>query len=194
MITLTWTSMNIDAYKHHIHAGLRRLEEVIINVNDIIENRIEKNLRVVSHCSLVDIPKNESLSLEEFVSMQEKNIEQSSGMLQGKNLEIENAVEDVIRVISAYILDPHIDPVSQDEVERLRSHYNAYMYRAILNCTKESLNTIKKRVGSRGSTGFLFVERPFFELDVQLAVCVLFSFFFLSHTHIHTRHHHYLSF
>ena len=32
------------------------------------------------------------------------------------------------------------------------------------------LNAIKKRVGSRGSTGFLFVERPFFEVDVQLSL------------------------
>ena len=28
MITLTWTSMNIDAYKHQITVGLARLEEL----------------------------------------------------------------------------------------------------------------------------------------------------------------------
>ena len=37
MIMLTWTSMNIDAYKSHIHAGLRKLEELVVNINDIIE-------------------------------------------------------------------------------------------------------------------------------------------------------------
>ena len=47
MIMLTWTSMNIDAYKAHIHAGLRKLEELVVNINDIIENRIEKNLKMV---------------------------------------------------------------------------------------------------------------------------------------------------
>ena len=26
MVTLTWTSMNIDAYKHHVHNGLRQFE------------------------------------------------------------------------------------------------------------------------------------------------------------------------
>jgi dynein heavy chain len=40
MVTLTWTSMNIDAYKLHVHAGLRRLGELVRSVNDIIENRI----------------------------------------------------------------------------------------------------------------------------------------------------------
>ena len=51
MITLTWTSMNIDAYKHHIHTGLARLEELVNNINDIIENRIEKNLRLWANLS-----------------------------------------------------------------------------------------------------------------------------------------------
>lgn len=46
MITLTWTSLNIDAYKQSVHAGLHRLEELIRNVNDIIENRVEQNLKV----------------------------------------------------------------------------------------------------------------------------------------------------
>ena len=34
MITLTWTSMNIDAYKASVHAGLHRLDELIRNVNE----------------------------------------------------------------------------------------------------------------------------------------------------------------
>ena len=40
MSTLTWTSMNIDSYLNHIHQGLNKLEQLIINVNDIIENRV----------------------------------------------------------------------------------------------------------------------------------------------------------
>lgn len=40
MSTLTWTSMNIDSYLNHVHQGLNKLEQLIINVNDIIENRI----------------------------------------------------------------------------------------------------------------------------------------------------------
>jgi len=48
MVTLTWTSMNIDSYLFHVHQGLRKLEQLIINVNDIIENRIESNLKLVS--------------------------------------------------------------------------------------------------------------------------------------------------
>ncbi len=105
MITLTWTSMNIDAYKAHIHTGLRRLEELVANINDIIENRIEKNLKIVSKTLLVDLPDSQSFSVDEFVKMQEKHITRQSTLLQGKNLEIEFAVRDLIKTISGYKLD-----------------------------------------------------------------------------------------
>ena len=40
-----------------------------------------------------------------------------------------------------------------------------------LNCVKNSLNKMKARVCVRGGgTGFLFVQRPFFVVDVQLSV------------------------
>ena len=52
--------MNIDSYLEHVHSGLRRLEQLIINVNDVIENRIENNLKQVSKVTLVSLPINES--------------------------------------------------------------------------------------------------------------------------------------
>ena len=42
LVTLTWTSMNIDVFKLTIHRKLKLLEGLIQNVNDIIENRIQK--------------------------------------------------------------------------------------------------------------------------------------------------------
>ena len=170
MITLTWTSMNIDAYKHHVHTGLQKLEELVHNINDIIENRIEKNLKTVSKSLLVDLPADRSFTLEDFVMTQEQFIDKRSSQLQGKNVQVENAVEDLIEIITTYALDPHIEPVSPEDVDNLRKHYNHFMYQALLNCTKNSLNSVKKRVGSRGGGTFLFVERPFFDVDVQLAI------------------------
>jgi dynein heavy chain len=46
MVTLTWTSMNIDSYRDHIQIALHKLDELITNINDILENRVEKNLKV----------------------------------------------------------------------------------------------------------------------------------------------------
>ncbi|DBA03213.1 TPA: hypothetical protein N0F65_003933 [Lagenidium giganteum] len=193
MITLTWTSMNIDAYKMQVHFGLQRLEELINNVYDIIENRIEKNLKIVSKASLVHLPTDQSFALDDFVRMQEKHVGNVTTLLAAKNVEIENAVEDVLRLICEYTLDASAIPVSsssgnastsgtnnsttgekiacdQEAMLTFRSYYKNLFYRALLNCTKQSLNAIKKRVCSKAGTGFLFLERPFFEVDVQLSV------------------------
>tara|TARA_B100000795_G_C22806619_1_gene445355 strand:- start:150 stop:14669 length:14520 start_codon:yes stop_codon:yes gene_type:complete len=170
MITLTWTSMNIDAYKHHVHTGLQRLEELVININDLIENRIEKNLKTVSKSLLVSLPADEAFTLEDFVAMQEVYIARKAELLQGKNVQVENAVYDLIGLIKSYPLDPHISPVRQEDADRLISHYNHFMYQALLNCTKNSLNAIKKRMAKRGGNAFIYVERPFFEVDVQLNI------------------------
>ena len=53
MTTITWTSMNIDSYKASVTTGLTRFEELVMTVNGIIENRIEKNLKVVGRAELV---------------------------------------------------------------------------------------------------------------------------------------------
>jgi dynein heavy chain, axonemal len=176
MITLTWTSMNIDAYKQHIQMGLRKLEELVVNINDIIENRIEKNLKIVSRTLLVDLPDSDSFTVEDFVKMQEKHIAKQSTLLQGKNLEIEFAVRDLIKTISSYKLDSHVEGIAEDEIVKLKKHYNHFMYQALLHCAKNSMNALKKRIGSRSSSTSEESEdtpkqdvQPFFEVDIQLA-------------------------
>jgi dynein heavy chain, axonemal len=170
MVTLTWTSMNIDAYKQHVFTGLHRLEELVIAINDIVENRIEKNLKFVSKAFLVDLPIDKSFTLEEFVRCQQDHIKKQAVFLQSKNQEVETAVDDLLHVITSYPLDAHIEGVSHEEADRLRSHYNHFMYQALLHCSKNSLNALKKRVASKTESTFIFTERPFFEVDVQLAI------------------------
>ena len=41
---------------------------------------------------------------------------------------------------------------------------------AILSATRASFTAMKKRLGSRASAGFLYVERPLFDVSVQLSV------------------------
>jgi len=70
MVTLTWTSMNIDLYLKNIHKGLEKLDNLIIKVNDVIENRIENNLKKVSKVLLVLLPDDtEAMSLDQFVKI-----------------------------------------------------------------------------------------------------------------------------
>lgn len=170
MVTLTWTSMNIDAYKLQVDKSLQHLDELISTVNDIVESRIEKNLKLVQKTLLVDLPAHQSFALDEFVMTQERQVSLKTNFLESKNLEVETAVDDVISLMTSLPEDSKVKPAPQFELTKLKQHYHRLMYQAILNCTKQSLEKIKSRVCARRSTGFLFVQRPFFEVDVQLAV------------------------
>src|SRR5688572_26589167 len=41
---MTWTSMNIDAFIASLHTVLARFEYLVTQINDIIVNRVTKNL------------------------------------------------------------------------------------------------------------------------------------------------------
>ena len=57
--------MNIENYFEDIHKGLNKLNQLILTINDIIENRIENNLKKVSKVLLVDLPVNkQSIALD----------------------------------------------------------------------------------------------------------------------------------
>src|SRR3546814_3998037 len=43
------------------------------------------------------------------------------------------------------------------------------MYQALLHCAKNSMNTLKKRIGSRPAAGSTAIIKPFFEVDIHLA-------------------------
>lgn len=160
--------MNIDGYISHIHSGLKRLQELVGNINDIIENRIEKNLKQVSKILLIDLPENASFTLSDFVSMQRSHIFEKSSLLQGKNIEIENAVDDLIVKIASYNFESPHESVFETDIQKLRDHYNHFMYQSLLQSAKNSMNALKKRIGSRGGHQILHSSRPFFEVNVQL--------------------------
>ena len=48
--------MNIDGYLKQAHQGLAKLEQLIININDIMENRIESKINSISKSVLVNLP------------------------------------------------------------------------------------------------------------------------------------------
>jgi dynein heavy chain len=160
--------MNIDSYITLVRRGMEQLRELVGSINDIIENRIEKNLRKVSKTLLVDLPDDSSFTVADFVQMQQNFISSKAATLQGKNREVENAVEDLIAKICTYNFELHQERVSEMDVNKLREHYNHFMYQAILHSAKSSMNALKKRIGSRGGTNILSSSKPFFNVDVQL--------------------------
>ena len=167
LVSLTWSSMNIDQYKASIFSGLNRLEEMVMKINDIIENRIRKNLRLITRTILVSLPDDNAMSLEEFVELQESSVKACTHQLAIRNLEIETAVNDLIGILDPNQIDSSVQPTSENEINAVIFHFNSMTYQALLNSVKVSLNAVKKRTCYR--VGAVKLE-PFFEVDVQLSV------------------------
>ena len=53
---------------------------------------------------------------------------------QAKNVEVQHAVDDLIRALTAYGLDPRVGRVSEEELLRLRRHYNHFMFQVRCVC------------------------------------------------------------
>ena len=72
----------------------------------------------------------------------------------------------------------HVEEVSEEDVAKLKRHYNHFMYQALLHCAKNSMNSLKKRIGSKPATvnpnrppkkqSKVHVVTPFFEVDIEL--------------------------
>ena len=169
MVLLTWQSMNIDNYLQRMHTGLSKFEDLLRKLNDILDHRIEGNLRIISKALLVELPSNESFTLEQFVTLQEKTTKMKTSFIESKNEEIENAVQDVIDAIYSYPLEI-AECVSKDAIQALWDHYSRMVYLSVMRCTKESFFALKKRLGSKTSGGFLYMERPFFDVDIELSL------------------------
>ena len=74
MISLTWTSLYIDGCIRNVWTELGRLDQLFATVHDLVENRINASLKVVSHVLLVDTPQETHLvSLDDFVEILERN-------------------------------------------------------------------------------------------------------------------------
>jgi dynein heavy chain len=101
--------------------------------------------------------------------LQEEFIKGRTQYLVSKNVEVEHAVDDLLYTILKYPLDPHVEPVFQEETKRIKRYYFWYLYQALLSATQNSLNAMKYRVCGVKQAGDKSVgTKPFFEIYLQL--------------------------
>ena len=171
---LTWMSLNIEQYVLRIQNGISKFEELMYKISEAVDVRLEKNLRLISKTMLVDVSAESTLTLDAFVTMQEKITKRKIQMMDTKNLEVERATEDLIELVRNYPLDDtRQDPHYDEKAQKLRDHYQRLMYLAILNSTKHSFFALKKRLANRGSGLASLTEtqsKPFFDLNVELSL------------------------
>lgn len=108
---ITWTSLKIENFIRQIKDDLVELSELIYNSNDLIESRIEKNIKLISQEVLVKFPENEGhvIPLDEFVKMQKDKINMKTTDLKAKNIMIEKAVNDLLLMINHSSKDKELE-------------------------------------------------------------------------------------
>uniref|UniRef100_A0A383W453 AAA+ ATPase domain-containing protein n=1 Tax=Tetradesmus obliquus TaxID=3088 RepID=A0A383W453_TETOB len=168
MFILTWASMNIDGYLHRFKQGLARLEELVRKVMDIVDNRMEANLQAIQRTLLVELPADRSFTYEEFITAQDKFQKAQAQPLAVRNEEVACAIEDVISLVENAPRENPDVTVDAREVDLFRSYYSSLMYKSILLATQRSFAAMKRRLGSKTATGIFYMERPFFDVDVEL--------------------------
>ncbi|OLQ04250.1 Dynein gamma chain, flagellar outer arm [Symbiodinium microadriaticum] len=132
-----------EIIKVKAHYNWSMLEQLVMAVNDLMESRIDANLKIapdvlfcakVSNVLLVNLPEEQELvTLEEFVEMQdtsfavpvdpagiwaydfvvERHVRATTDFLAAKNVEIENAVNDMLGMIVGFELEDHVQPVTE---------------------------------------------------------------------------------
>jgi hypothetical protein len=104
------------------------LEELIDKINDILDNRVDANLKVVSRTMLIDLPSDRSFSFEDFVETQTKFIKKASGSLGIKNHEVERAVSELVDMVRHHPRENNELPISDHAVQEFTRHHEKLMY------------------------------------------------------------------
>jgi dynein heavy chain len=172
---LTWQSLNIEQYVSRMQHGIMKFDELMHKISEMVDVRIEKNLRDISKIMLVDISAESTFTLDQFVTMQEQVTKRKIQMMDAKNLEVERAVIDLIELIRNHPLEETpIDPNYDEEARHILDHYQKLMYLGILNATKHSFFALKKRLANRASGSLASLTEkpqvPFFDLYVELSL------------------------
>ena len=170
LTTLTWTSLNIDAYMTRIYAGLAQLEELVRKINDVIDNRIEFNLRAISAARLVDLPHDKSFTFDDFVAHQSSFIKARTAELVVRNQEVQRAVHDLLEIVLKFPRD-NLDVVLSDaDSGAFTRHYSRLTYMAIRAAIRASLAAMKSRLTRRAAGAAALHVRPLFDVELELAV------------------------
>jgi len=165
LLTITWTSLAINEFLEKMNVSIAKLDDLLTKINDIVESRIETNIKIISKTLLVDLDEEKfPFAVEDFVQVQDAHIKEMSAYIDSKNLEVELAVLDILEVVELiatteqHKANPNAEPIkvtSKQSAESLVKHYNRLMYNALLTTIKASYTMIKKRVFSGGAGGGL---------------------------------------
>lgn len=171
LTVLTWSSINISVYIHAIHSSVNHLVDTIDRVRDILDNRVDKNLKAIRNTTLVDLKAETAYTLDDFVTSQERVIKAKMGFMNQRNLEAEAAVNDALEAVYSLSVE-HCKDVDllESEASRVKDMYQRFTYLSVLQCIRTSFNKLKQRIRLSAGGSIFSIAHPFFIVDVELNV------------------------
>ncbi|XP_046353935.2 dynein axonemal heavy chain 5-like isoform X1 [Haliotis rufescens] len=198
MTSLTWTSLNVDAYTSKIYEDMSSLEKLVKTVNDVLDCRIEAVLQEMSVTALCDLPEDEAIPAEKFLEITEDIVKQASESLATQSQLVEKSVNELVSTLKGKLLPEErthlspddgyacVQPDTKNKKQRCQecqpcSYYSLLNYftqrntEALVKCTRLSLDTIKRRLqaSNKYTMGDELKEDPkppLFKADVILAI------------------------
>lgn len=148
--------------------ALARFEELVNKVNDMLTNRVESNLALISRMLLINLPADQSFSYEEFGTMQARFIARQGTAISVRNQEVRRSVQELLQLIGTTPRENPDVKMDRDAAANFNDHFYLRMYSAIAAAMRNSFAVLKERVApARGSSE---AAPPFFDVEVDLKV------------------------
>uniref|UniRef100_H2YUI8 AAA+ ATPase domain-containing protein n=1 Tax=Ciona savignyi TaxID=51511 RepID=H2YUI8_CIOSA len=168
LVFITWSSLNHKLYFHNVEKELNQLKRVIRDVNDLKEARIDDMLNDIATTALVDLEDETTYTIVDFLNCAKDHSESMAKYLNRKSAHIEIAVYDLIQAFAKHSgradfvfnmkssvsskskykdsVDFNEDDAFAVECEELVEYFKTRTLEALLKCTRQSLDLIKRRV------------------------------------------------
>ncbi|KNE55648.1 hypothetical protein AMAG_01535 [Allomyces macrogynus ATCC 38327] len=173
LVSLTWSSMNLEGYIANCNAQIAKLDELIVKVLDIATCRIAVGLRKLTEMQLCDIPgETEQWTLEQFLDKTDKRCASVVQLISNRSNLVENATRDMIAELQTGMPENLVKGDLRFSYEKVYFHFNLQNFDALVQATKGSLDILKSRLGNYASTqyGKSAQQKPFFKAELVLLI------------------------
>ncbi|XP_069769397.1 dynein axonemal heavy chain 5 isoform X6 [Narcine bancroftii] len=197
---LSWSSLNIDKFVDNVNISLTELRQLVKQVSDTLECRIERVLHEISLTALVDLPEDELVEVPAFLEMTENIVACAGQTLSTQSQQMEHSIYQLMD-----FLKQKLKPTEQSNLEdtysclhpdakqktRCQDCLPCYYYNlmgqicqknidALVKCTRLSLDALKRHLYITSSKydatkqfpadGVELPKVPFFKSKIILAI------------------------
>ncbi|KAG2458608.1 DYH5 protein, partial [Polypterus senegalus] len=93
---LSWSSLNTDKFIENVYSCLQELEQIVKEMSDILECRIDNVFQAMSSTVLLDLPEDEPMEMHAFYEMTEKVVALAAETLATQSQQVERSMLEMI--------------------------------------------------------------------------------------------------